>query len=260
MRKIVYLNAVFLFVALATVCSAPAGASENYIPSVSLENYWTFSGSPKLEASLAGTREFDRGDTVTLFVDLANFGRVMGFKADKKVETAMDRMLADRELEYEWERTTALGITGTLRSESDLIEVKSGDQLVEALRSGERAKDPMRFTIKISNRAPAGEYPLILHLSYDYQYNVEVDADPTIDADGRFQRFRTAYWYQKANETVTIPVKVKREAYFEIAQARADLLAGEKGGMIEVTFRNTGEETAEDAISRLSVFKPFSST
>ncbi|MGB3943504.1 MAG: hypothetical protein WBK88_01775, partial [Methanothrix sp.] len=150
-------------------------------------------------------------------------------------------------------------ITGTLRSESDLIEVKSGDQLVEALRSGERAKDPMRFTIKISNRAPAGEYPLILHLSYDYQYNVEVDAD-SIDSDGRLSRLKTSYWYQRANETVTIPVIVKREAYFEIAEVDADLRAGEKGGMIEVTFRNTGEETAEDAISRLSVFKPFSST
>ncbi|MDF0589752.1 COG1361 S-layer family protein [Candidatus Methanocrinis natronophilus] len=259
MRKIVYLKAAFLYIALATFSSAPAGAIENYIPSVSLENYWTFSGSPQLGASLAGTREFARGDTVTFFVDLANYGRVMGFKADKRADTVMDRMLADRELEYEWERTTALGITGTLRSGSDLIEVRSGDQVVEALRSGERSTDPMRFVIRISNRAPAGEYPLTLHLSYDYQYNVEVDAD-SIDADGRLRGFRTAYWYERADETVTIPVIVKREAYFEIAEVDADLWAGEKGSIIEVTYRNTGEEVAEDAIARLSVFKPFSST
>ena len=249
----------FLFIALALVGSAPAGASDSYIPSVSLENYWTVSGSPLLDASLAGTREFDRGGTVTLHVDLANYGRIMGFKADKKADSRMDQMLADRELDYEWERTTALGITGTLRSGSDMIEVKSGDQVIEALRAGERSRDSMNFAIKISSRTPAGEYPLFLDLSYDYQYNVEVDAD-SLDAEGRLRGFRTAYRYQRANETVTIPVKVKKEAYFEIAEVEADLRAGEKSGIIEVTFRNTGEEVAEDAIARLSVFKPFSST
>ena len=261
MRKIVNFGqrAVFIFIALALFSPAHAGASENYIPSVPLENFWTVSGSPQLEATLAGTREFERGGTVTLFVDLANRGRIMGFKADRKAEPGKDRLLADREMDYERERTTALGITGTLRSESDLIEVKSGDQLVEALRSGERSTDPMRFTIKVSNRAPAGEYPLLLDLSYDYQYNVEVDADG-IDTDGRLRGFKTSYWYQRANQTVTIPIKVKREAYFEISDVDADLRAGEKGAIIEVKYRNIGEERAEDAIARLSVFKPFSST
>lgn len=261
MRKIVNFGhiAVFIFIALALFSSAHAGASENYIPSVSQENYWTVSGSPQIDATLAGTREFERGGTVTLYVDLANRGRIMGFKADKKADTRMDQMLADREMDYERERTTALGITGTLRSKSDLIEVKSGDQLVEALRSGEKSRDPMTFSIKISSRAPAGEYPLFLDLSYDYQYNVEVDADG-LEADVGLRGFRTAYWYQRANETVIIPVKVKKEAYFEISDVDADLRAGDKGAIIEVNYRNIGEETAEDAIARLSVFKPFSST
>jgi hypothetical protein len=261
LRKIVNFGqrAVFIFIALALFSSAHAGASENYIPSVPLENYWTVSGSPQLDATLAGTREFERGGTVTLYVDLANRGRIMGFKADKKADTRMDQMLADREMDYERERTTALGITGTLRSESGLLDVKSGDQLIESLRSGERAKEPMRFTIKISNRAPAGEYPLFLDLSYDYQYNVEVDADGLEENIG-LRGFRTSYWYQRANETVAIPIKVKREAYFEISDVDADLRAGEKGAIIEVKYRNIGEERAEDAIARLSVFKPFSST
>ncbi|AET65128.1 COG1361 S-layer family protein [Methanothrix harundinacea] len=259
MKKIAHLNGAFVFIALALASIGAAWASENYIPSVSLDNYWTTSGSPQLDASLAGTNEFGRGETVTLFVDITNRGRIMGFKADKKAETKMERALADRELDYERERTTALGITGTLRSETNQVEVKSGDQVVEALRSGEKSREPLRFTIKISNRAPAGEYPLRLELVYDYQFNAEVDATD-LDPDVGLRGFQTSYWYQRANETVTIPVIVKEEAYFQITEAEADLRAGEKGGLIEVTYRNTGEKVAEDAIARLSVFKPFSST
>ena len=259
MRKIVDfgLTAAFLFITLASLASA--GSSNNYIPSVSLDNYWTTSGSPQLDASLAGTSEFERGDTVTLYVDITNFGRIMGFESDKKADTKMEQTLADRELDYEGEKTTALGITGTLRSTSDLIEVKSGDQVIEALRSGERAEDPMEFSIKISSHAPAGEYPLKLDLSYDYQYNAEVDADE-LDPDIGLRGFQSSYWYERANETVVIPVFVKKESDFKITGTKAELDAGEKDGIVEVTYRNTGEETADDATARLSVFKPFSST
>ncbi|MDD2638154.1 MAG: hypothetical protein PHO60_04190 [Methanothrix sp.] len=259
MRKIVDLGllAAFLFIALAGL--VPAGASDNYIPSVSLDNYWTTFGSPQLDASLAGTNEFERGETVTLYVDLTNYGRIMGFKADKKADTKMEQALADRELDYEREKTTALGITGTLRSTSDLIEVKSGDQVIEALRSGEKSREPMRFAIKIGSHTPAGEYPMRLDLSYDYQYNAEVDADE-LDPEIGLRGFQSSFWYERANTTITIPVFVKKESDFEIAEAEAQLSAGEKGGIIEVTYKNIGEEEASDAIARLSVFKPFSST
>jgi len=251
------LLAAFLFIALAGLM--PAGASDNYIPSVSLDNYWTTFGSPQLHASLAGTNEFERGETVDLYVDITNYGRIMGFDADKKADTKMEQALADREFDYERERTTALGITGTLRSPSDIIEVKSGDQLIEALRSGEKSKDPMKFTIKIGSHAPAGEYAMLLDLSYDYQYNAEVDADE-FDPDVGLRGFQTAYWYERANDTITIPAVIKKESDFEIADAAAELSAGEKDGIIEVTYKNIGEEAADDAIARLSVFKPFSST
>ncbi|MGC9514172.1 COG1361 S-layer family protein [Methanocrinis sp.] len=259
MRKIVDLGLLAAFLFIALFGPTPAGASENYIPSVSLDNYWTAFGSPQLDASLAGTNEFKRGDTVTLYVDLTNYGRIMGFKADKKADTLMEQALADREFDYERERTTALGIIGTLLSSSGLIEVKSGDQLIEALRSGEKSRDPMKFSIKISSHAPAGEYPLQLRLSYDYQYNAEVDANE-LDSKVGLRGFQSSFWYERANTTITIPVFVKRESDFEIAEVEAELSAGEKDGIIEVTYKNIGEEEASDAIARLSVFKPFSST
>ena len=251
--------APFIFIALAVFNLFLVGAQDNYIPSVSLDNYWIVSGSPQLDASLAGTREFERGDTVTLYLDITNYGRIMGFDADKKADTKMEKALADRELDYEWERTTALGITGTLQSNTNLIEVKSGDQVIEALRSGEKSKDPMEFSIKIASHAPAGEYPLLLHLSYDYQYNAEVDANE-LDPEIGLRGFQTAYWYETADETITIPVTVKLEADFKITDVKAELSAGEKDGIIEVNYMNIGEEAADDAIARLSIFKPFSST
>ncbi|MHC1630878.1 MAG: COG1361 S-layer family protein [Methanotrichaceae archaeon] len=234
-------------------------AENNYIPSVSLDNYWNSFGSPQLDASLAGTNEFDRGDTVDLYVELTNYGRIMGFDADKKADTEMERALSDREFDYERERTTALGITGTLRSTTDQIEIKSGDQLVESLRSGERSRDPMIFTIKIANHVPAGKYPLLLDLSYDYQYNAEVDAN---DLDSRHDLvgFQVAYWYEKANRTITIPIFVKKEADFVITDVEAELRAGQKDEIVEVTYKNIGEDPTDDAIARLSIFKPFSST
>jgi len=244
---------------LALVSIGPVGASDNYIPSVSLDNYWTTFGSPQLDASLAGTNEFERGETVTLYVELTNYGRIMGFDADKKADTRMEQTLADRELDYEREKTTALGITGTLRSTSDLIEVKSGDQVIEALRSGDRSEDPMEFSIKIASSAPAGEYPLLLALTYDYQYNAEVDADE-LDPEIGLRGFQSSYWYEQANVTLSIPIMVKKESYFEITGSDAELRVGDKEGIIEVTYKNTGEEVADDAIARLSVFKPFSST
>ena len=259
MLKIVDFGLVAVFLFIALVGLSPAGASDNYIPSVSLDNYWNTFGSPQLEASLAGTNEFDRGDTVDLYVELTNYGGIMGFDADKKADTLMEQTLADKELDYEEERTTALGITGTLTSTSDLIEVKSGDQVVEALRSGEKAASPMTFTIKIASHAPAGEYPMELHLTYDYQYNAEVDANE-LDPDIGLRGFQTSFWYEKANETITIPIMIKKESDFEITGTNAELSAGENDGIIEVTYKNIGEEVADDAIARISIFKPFSST
>jgi len=248
-------------IALALIItSLVSSASEDtYIPSVSLDNYWNSFGSPQLDASLAGTNEFERGDTVDFYIELANYGRIMGFDADKKADTKMEQELAAREFDFEKERTTALGITGALQSTTDLIEVKSGDQVVESLRSGERGRDSMVFTIKIANHVPAGEYLLELGLTYDYQYNAEVDADE-FDPEVGLRGFEVSYWYEAANQTIKIPITVKREADFEITQVDAELLVGQKDGIIEVTYKNIGEDPADDAIARLSVFKPFSST
>ncbi|MDI9615808.1 MAG: hypothetical protein QW781_04430 [Methanothrix sp.] len=240
---------------------APAMGQSNYIPPViEGENYWNMYGSPNLTAAISGTNEFDRGDTVTLYIDLINYGRFMSFEKDKTAYTPMEMALAAKEQELEQAKTTAIGIVATLVSESDQIEVKSGDQVVESLKSGDKTKNPLKFTVKIAKHAPAGVYPLRLNLKYDYQYNVQVDANKFDSATNNLIGFRAAYWYQKANQTVVVPIIVKKKADFEITDVRGVLRAGAKKEELQVTYRNIGEEGVSDAIARLSIFKPFSST
>ncbi len=242
---------------------ASVQAENTYIPfELGGDNYYTMYGGPSLSASVAGTNEFDRGDTVTLFVDLTNYGRILGFKEDQTPENPKEYALASAELQEEYRKTTALGITATLISASPQVEVKSGDQVVQALKSGDKAQSPLKFALKIGEHAPAGEYPLNLNLSYDYQDNVRVYASGLSTSGGvpTLVNYRTSYIYQKANQTVPIFVVVKKQADFEIASAKGNVSAGTKKAPLDVTYRNIGEDPVKDAVARLSIFKPFSST
>ncbi len=250
-----------IYLMMLLILVAPAMAESNYIPPVLQgENYWTMHGSPNITAAISGTNEFDKGDTVTLYVDLINYGRFMSFEKDKTPSTPLEFALASQEQILEQAKTTAIGIIANLVSDSDQIDVKSGDQVVESLKSGEKTRNPIKFTIKIAKHAPAGVYPLKLHLNYDYQYNVMVDANKLDSATNNLIGFRAAYWYQKANQTVIIPIVVKKRADFIVTDVKGVLHAGAKKERIEVTYKNIGEEKVTDAIARLSIFTPFSST
>jgi hypothetical protein len=72
--------------------------------------------------------------------------------------------------------------------------------------------------------------------------------------------FATSYIYQKANHTTPIIIIVKKQADFDIKDAKGKLSAGSKKAPIEVTYKNMGEDPVRDAVARLSIFKPFSST
>jgi hypothetical protein len=52
------------------------------------ENYYNVYGSPDISASIIGSNEFDRGQTVTLNVDLINNGKLLGFKNDRTPDDA----------------------------------------------------------------------------------------------------------------------------------------------------------------------------
>lgn len=242
---------------------AAAQAQNTYIPyELGGDNYYTMYGGPDISASVSGTDEFERGDTVTLYVDLTNYGRILGFKEDQTPQDPKEFALANAELQEEYKKSTALGITASLQSDSQQIDVKSGDQVVQSLKSGDKTQQPLKFTIKIGEHAPAGKYPLNLKLSYDYQDNVRVYASQLITSGSSptLANYRVSYVYQKANQTVPIIINVKKQADFEIKNASGVLFAGAKKSSISATYKNIGEDPIKDAVARLSIFKPFSST
>jgi hypothetical protein len=251
---------------LAVLASAGAYAQNSYIPyELGGDNYYSMYGSPDISASISGTNEFERGDTVTLYVDLTNYGRILGFKEDQTPQNPKEYALAAAELQEEYKKPTALGITATLISNSRQIEVKSGDQVVQSLKSGDKVQSPLKFTIKIGEHAPAGEYPMTLNMVYDYQDNVRVYASKLVTNEGTstLANYQVSYVYSKANQTVPIIIKVKREADFiivNVSEAVSTIAAGDKKAEITAIYRNIGEEPVRDAVARLSIFKPFSST
>ena len=241
-----------------------AGHAQNtYIPyELGGDNYYTMYGGPDISASVAGTDEFERGDTVALYLDLTNYGRIIGFKEDQTPQNPKEYALAAAELQEEYKKPTALGITASLGSDSPQVEVKSGDQVVQSLKSGDKTQSPLKFTVKIGEHAPAGRYPLNLNVSYDYQDNVRVYASELLTGGSSptLVNYRVSYVYQKANQTIPIVINVKKQADFDITNASGTLSAGDKKAQISVTYKNIGEDPIRDAVARLSIFKPFSST
>jgi len=242
---------------------AAVSAQNTYIPfELGGDNYYTMYGSPDISASVSGTDEFERGDTVSLYLDLTNYGRILGFKEDLTPQDPKEFALASAELQEEYKKPTALGITAYLLSDNPVIEIKSGDQVVQSLKSGDKTSSPLKFTVKIGEHAPAGTYPLSLNLSYDYQDNVRVQASKLVTSGSSpaLANYQVSYIYQKANQTVPIIINVKKQADFLIVNATGALSAGIKKAQIVATYKNIGEDTVKDAIARLSIFKPFSST
>ncbi len=248
---------------LPTTAAESAQAYSTYIPITGGQNYYNFYGGPEIDASVSGNDMFNRGDTVTLLVSLANYGRVTGFQQDKTPTTPTEYALANAEQQEEGKITNAINIKATLISNTTQIEVQSGDQVVQSLMAGQTATSPLRYTLQIANHAPAGLYPLTLRVSYDYQSNVEVYAANLANIQGLppvFVNGQWSYFYSHVVKNLTVPIEVKKAADFQVVSSEANTTAGATNGPIVVTYRNIGNQPVTDAVARLSFFTPFSST
>lgn len=257
MQRAAIYFAVIIILATFPIINSKEYIVGDYVPSDLLDDYWAFYGAPFLDAKIIGTNHLERGDNVTLFVSLTNSGGRINYESTKIVATPLQKALAVAEAAMEWDVGNALGITATLRSTSDLIEVKSADQVIDSLKSIEKS-DPMEFVIQINDHAPAGQYILNLDLYYEYQDNVQVAAEG-LDPDLGLQEFKVARYHKSANQSIPLIIVVEPAANFDIIQSGAEMSAGQKKGLIEVTYKNIGEEPADNAIARISIFKPFAS-
>lgn len=240
--------------AIIALLATPAQADVRYLPESwqFSKNFYTVYGEPELDASITGSSEFSRGDETVILVSIMNKGKITGFKSENTPGDANEMQLAAIEKGYETQRTLAAGITAELYSDSPEIEVLSGTQFAGSLREGEVTMVPLQFKIKVNRDAGAGVYSLRLNLSYSEQRNVQVAGNATRgDVDVNF-------WYLPANTTGTLKIKIKEEPEFEVRSESAIAAGSEE--TISVTYRNTGEKVAKEAVARISIVDPFSST
>ncbi len=219
------------------------------------KNFYNVYGSPDIQATIIGSNEFERGQTITLLVDLMNKGRLLGFDVENEPSGANDIFAAQTEIKLEDKIVDAVGISASLSAEPESpLEVKSVSQQVGSILSGQNALSPVRFDIKIDKLAKAGEYSLLLDLKYDHQQNVQI-----IDANATSQTFDANYWYEMMEQNQTLKINVKKQAQFEIIKTNGSLIPG-NDGKIEITIKNTGEEEARDVIAIITPSDPISTS
>ncbi len=223
------------------------------------DNYYTVYGGPNISASLLGDGEFYRGDTVTVNINLMNRGLITGFKSENSVDPDVDLeiKLQQTEMNYEAQKTTAIGIVAVLISLDPEVKVKTGPQEAGSLVSGQQTEEPVQFTIEIAKNARAGVHPLMLSLLYGYQENVQISGEN--DTDQGVTDLEVGLWYEVKSQNLTIPVMVKDEADFEVVEISGNMVAGEES-LLYVTYKNVGELPVTDATVRISVSDPFSTT
>ncbi len=218
-------------------------------------NYYNAYGSPDINATIVGTDEFDRDQTITLPVDLMNRGKFLGFERDHTPTTADEIYAAQTEVKLESKIVDAKGIVASLSVDpGSPLEVMSPGQMVGSIKSGENALSPVKFDLKIDKKAKAGEYNLYLNLTYDYQKNVQI-SNPNASA----QTYDASYWYDMISQNQTLKLKVKKQADFEIIRTAGNLYPGRED-VIETVIRNTGEEEVRDAKMMINPADPLSTT
>ncbi|MDW7731230.1 MAG: hypothetical protein SCH66_02245 [Methanolobus sp.] len=261
-KKRIVFTSLFVFILLAALlalCLQPATAKD-YIPPAYeyTENYYNTYGEPALFASVLGDTEMTRGETAQINVVLANRGVLYGVKSAKGVGTSEAvHQLSLTELEYESRRTTAYGVKATLVSGTEYIKVDpaTNSQTLEKIVPGQLPGDPLAFTLTVSENAPAGIYILKLPVVYEYQSDVRMTTGEVAQLGLSTDH---ATYYTTANTTMEIPVIVEPEPDFRVSEINGELTAGQ-GSVVNVTYTNTGELPAKDAVARIVVMKPLSS-
>ena len=259
MNKIINILYILIYIIVMVSCSAGAYSTpQTYCVPRSFEfskNYYNVYGSPDLSATIIGSNEFERGQTVTLLIDLMNRGKFLGFDTDNTPSSDNEIYTAKTEIKLEDKIVDAIGISASVSADPETpIEVKSISQQVGSIRSGQNSPTPVKFDLKIDKLAKAGEYTLRLDLAYDHQQNVQI-----INANATSQTYDANYWYGMMKQNQTLKIRVKKQAQFEIIRTNGSLVAG-NSGKIEITIRNMGEEEARDVKAIITPSDPISTT
>ena len=245
--------AIIAIVTAALLLAVPVAVGSEYIPEsyTRSTNYYDVTGEPYLLATLVGDCEFYRGEDAVLEITLQNYGAIYRIKGDKYLNSSEENyddetLLAAIELGIEIEKSCADHVDVVLFADGAPVDVTVDVQEIESIEAGKTGT--VRFPIHIEDDAPAGTYPLHIETCYDHIRNVQVSGTPD-NPD-------INYWNTTGVENHTIVIVVKKESDFEVTDVVSDLQVGGTG-FLNVTYQNTGEETATDAIARVSDMLPF---
>jgi hypothetical protein len=222
-------------------------------------DYYRSYGEPTMQASVTGDPELSRGETADLQIKIVNKGVIEGFQRlsvnQVGISNSAEEMFAVAEMDEEKECTTAKNINAFLTSGTEYIEIESATntQDVEELETGHTAN--LRYTIRIDSDTPAGNYELFLPVSYDYQANVRTATGEIINLGLTDMDYTREY--QTKEETLRIPVSIKSKPKLEVMEVSGSLKQGENR-VIEITYANTRESVAQDAMARIIVMTPLS--
>ncbi len=248
MRKLIIL--LILLLMLPAVQSQTGTVPPNKWTFV--DDYFTVYGSPEMIVSTSGNPEYERGDSSTILIQIMNQGKIVGFEAEEEPDDANEIALSKIEQQMEYSATTALGVMASLQPNGAPLDIKTPPQSAGTLVSGQ-VSEPLQFEIKVLDDAAAGTYPLNVNLTYQYQKDVQVDGNATSN------QIDYNMLYQEIDERHIIYITIKEEADFEVTNVDSELLP-DSSGLLRITFKNTGEETATIATARLRLSDPLSST
>lgn len=226
-------------------------------------DYYRSYGEPTIKASVIGDLEFERGEVADLQVTLANKGVNEGMKRlyanQALIPDSKEESIALAEKGAEEDCTTSKGIKADLISGSDYIHVEptTTPQTLDELKTGNT--QPIKFTIRIDDNTPAGEYELKLPVTYQYQSNVRTVTPNAIDLGLTSDSVAFTREYTTQNITLPLHISIKKEPKFEVSTISGNLKQGSTS-LINVTYTNLGETAAQDAQAKIVVMKPLSTS
>ena len=245
--------AIIAIVATALLLAVPVAVGSEYIPEsyTRSTNYYDVTGEPYLLATLVGDCEFYRGEDAVLEITFQNYGAIYRIKGDKYLDPSKKNydnevLLAAAELNVEIEKSCADHVDVVLFADDAPVDVVVDVQEIESIGAGKTGT--ARFPIHIDDDAPAGTYPLHIETCYDHIRNVQVSGNP--------DKPDINYWNTTGVVNHTIVIVVEKESDFEVTGVVSSMQVGGTG-FLNVTYQNTGEETATDAIARVSDMLPF---
>ena len=247
--NMLWLAAVFLILACQfSATSAESGAPVP--PEKFSDDYYKVYGTPDLTVSLDSYRLY-QGEKSSLFLTLANRGRVTSFQVNEEPGANMreEIIAAQKEQELEKLRTTAQDVSVRLRAENEsAIDITRSVAYPGSIREGQTSAR-LEFPIEAYENAAPGQYRIYADLNYTYQRDVSVKGD-----EDRPESPDVFYWYQPLSQTIPLILNVQRLSLAEFAILNTTpqtLSAGSEDNVVKIAIKNVGSEAAKDLVARL---------